>query len=136
LISFSKWIPSYRFLGSFSRSWREEEEELENIKNFVSPDEFAEYGVIKDFKAVLKNQKDVEKPYYINGKVRLKSIGSQSGRYLILNIPEIPKIDPELFRNGFYLGFRNVLKREVCFIVKIPKGVHNKVCSSIRFLYG
>jgi|GEM_PF-1765530 hypothetical protein len=122
LISFSKWIPSCRFLGSFSRSWSEEEEELENIKNFVSPKEFAEYGVIKDFKAVLKNQKDVEKPYYINGKVRLKSIGSQSGRYLILNIPEMPKIDPELFRNGFYLGFRNVLKREVCFIVKIPKG--------------
>ncbi len=125
LISFSSWVPSSRLLRSYSWS-RRSRVDFENVEKFIPRSKFSIYGVIKDFAASLKYENVPDKPYFISGRVKYKSIGSQIGKYLILYIPEMPKIEPELFKNGYYLNRWDVSKRNVCFIVKVPKGYRVK----------
>ncbi|MDI6850652.1 MAG: DUF3857 domain-containing protein [bacterium] len=121
LISFSKWVPSSRLLKSYSWS-RESGEDFEDVEKFISRSKFSIYGIIKSFTASLKYRGVVDKPYFISGRVRYKSIGSRIGKYWIFYIPEMLKIEPELFKNGYYLNRMDAPKKDVCFIIKLPKG--------------
>lgn len=100
----------------------DEEEEITRDIEEVCKKEFSNYGVVKRISLKIKNRKENDKPYILEGTVKFSSFGWKEGKYWIISLPDFKNIEPEVYPEGIFVDPTGISRNNLRIIYSIPRG--------------